>query len=723
MYRKRIALGLCVLMLLAGCAKTPGQDFPDMPDMPGVPGERDFGGDTLPLEEDDPAAGEAPDNLGLYDGFFGGDSEGTPVHEISIECISGTPNAYVLDGDTLRFTAVGEETVYAVSGKFTGNIVIDPGADQRFELEFRGFSLISHQANPITVLSGDKVTLTAKKNYENYLYDMRNAVDAADETLHAGAIYAAADLEISGKGAWTVVSENNNGIHTKDDLSVKNLTLTVACVDNALKGNDSVEITGGNLTLIATGGDGIKTSNSNISEKGNQRGTVTIAGGSHTIYAACDGIDAAYDVHIEGEDTVLSIFTDKYSAYSEEVTAVSAEGYYIRFTSNQYKYSVKYSNSDSDFLWVNAEYHSSVEGGRSTYYYYAFPKQDAYSRMQFFIYSSDMEMGQDTEYLVASDAMTPNTAYDTFALTSRGNQLSYSWTNYTTKIREGGFGGRPGGPGGPGGFGGMQDGNTDKGDYSTKGIKAANEIVIAEGTTSIKSYDDAIHANNDTALENGESALGHVTVSGGTLTLYSNDDGIHADGAVSITAGRICIENCYEGVEGNTVHVAGGAVSVIAKDDGINATTTTGTAVRISGGTVYIYCSGDGIDSNSRTSYAGIAFDGGNTVVISTSGGNSAIDTEQGYSYTGGAVVAIMPRGGMSGEATHCRNFTSVGKATQLTLTGDQYLVAGIGDSTATVRIPATMSAQVIVLGDPSPTLETTGSVTVSLDDNGVCWE
>ena len=103
--------------------------------------------------------------------------------------------------------------------------------------------------------------------------------------------------------------------------------------------------------------------------------------------------------------------------------------------------------------------------------------------------------------------MTQNSAYDTFALTQSYNRLWYQWTNYTTTIQEGGFGG-PGGHGGggmggtgaPGHPGGMGGGNTDKGEYSTKGIKAANEIVINNGTVNIKSYDDAIHANNDTTL-------------------------------------------------------------------------------------------------------------------------------------------------------------------------------------------------------------------------------
>ena len=268
----------------------------------------------------------------------------------------------------------------------------------------------------------------------------------------------------------------------------------------------------------------------------------------------------------------------------------------------------------------------------------------------------------------------------------------------------------------------MGDGNTDKGDHSTKGIKAANEIIINNGTINIKSYDDAIHANNDTALENGATALGNVTINGGNITAYSNDDGLHADGTLNIKAGTVSVTNAYEGLEGTQVSISGGYVSISSKDDGINATTTTGTAIAISGGTVYIYCTGDGIDSNSRASYQGIVFSGGNTVVISNSNGNSAIDTEQGYAYEGGAVIAIMPRGGMSSEATHCQNFSSVGKSTQMSLTKDSYLVAEIGGGTATIKMPTSINALVITLGDSSPSITTESSVNVTLDENGVAW-
>ena len=726
------ALLLCLVLLLMGCSKG-GSNGDGTQENDGNPNNTETGtqGEVADLGDDNKSFGESLDDLGAYDGYFEGEST-----DIVVECVSGTQGAYKLEGTTLTFSTIGEDSVYSISGKLRGNIVVDIGEGHKLDLELHGLSLVCNTTNPITVISGDEVAIQAKKDTKNYIYDMRSAIDSTDETLYSGAIHSDIDLDIGGKGELTVVSENNNGIHSKDDLHVKNLTLLVACIDNSLKGNDGVEIEGGNTTLIASGGDCIKTSNSDISEKGNQRGSISIVGGTHTLYAACDGIDAAYNVTVDDSTTVLNIYTDKYSNYSKEVTETASDVNYIRFTSNKYYYSVKYYNSDTDYVWVNAEYHSSVSGGRSNYYYYSYPKMPDYAKVQFFIYESEAQRGQDSEYLVASDYLTQNSAYDTFALTQSYNGLGYQWTNYTTTIGEGGFGGgRPGGPGGGGmggpggpggggmgGPGGMGGGNTDKGEYSTKGIKAANEIVINNGTVNIKSYDDAIHANNDGSLENGATPLGNVTINGGTITAYSNDDGLHADGELSVSAGTVSVTNSYEGVEGTTVNISGGYVSISSKDDGINATTTSGTAIAISGGTVYIYCTGDGIDSNSRTADVGIVFTGGKTVVISNSGMNSALDTENGYTYTAGSVVAIMPQGGMSSESTHCDNFSSIGAKKTVSVSKGGYLVVGIGNTTATIKMPVSHSGIVVVLGDNSPSITTESTTSVTLDENGVAW-
>ena len=97
--------------------------------------------------------------------------------------------------------------------------------------------------------SGDEVSIKAKKDTKNYIYDMRDRIDSASTTLYSGAIHSEVDLEISGKGELFVVSENNNGIHTKDDLQavklvhhlVKEKGMTLSGAQTYLKGRGKVE--------------------------------------------------------------------------------------------------------------------------------------------------------------------------------------------------------------------------------------------------------------------------------------------------------------------------------------------------------------------------------------------------------------------------------------------------------------------------------------------------
>ena len=64
----------------------------------------------------------------------------------------------------------------------------------------------------------------------------------------------------------------------------------------------------------------------------------------------------------------------------------------------------------------------------------------------------------------------------------------------------------------------------------------------------------------------------------------------------------------------------------------------------------------------------------------------------------------------------------SVGKSTQTSLTSGGCLAVGIGDTTATIKMPVSLSAVIIVLGDNSPSIKTEISTSASLDENGVAW-
>ena len=107
---------------------------------------------------------------------------------------------------------------------------------------------------------------------------------------------------------------------------VQKQTLNITAVNHGIRGNDSVTITSGTIN-ISCGGDGLHSENSDISSKGNQRGNVTVNGGSLTINSWSDAIQASYNAIIDQlDDTVPTTFvakTNKYSSYSGETIDTS----------------------------------------------------------------------------------------------------------------------------------------------------------------------------------------------------------------------------------------------------------------------------------------------------------------------------------------------------------------------------------------------------------------
>ena len=136
------ALLLCLVLLLTSCGNNDKNEGYINPEEQGT---------SADLGDDSTRFGASLDELGAYDGYFEGEST-----DIEVKCISGTDKAYKLEGTTLTFTTIGEETVYSISGTFRGNIVIDIGDSYKFDLELHGLSLVCNSTNPITVISGDE---------------------------------------------------------------------------------------------------------------------------------------------------------------------------------------------------------------------------------------------------------------------------------------------------------------------------------------------------------------------------------------------------------------------------------------------------------------------------------------------------------------------------------------------------------------------------------------
>lgn len=516
---------------------------------------------------------------------------------------SDTSDGVTQSGSVYTITKAGE---YSVTGLLSeGQLIVDAGDEDEITIVLNGTSITCSSGSPIYVKNASEVKIKSEENTFNEVIDKRaEATDDSSDNAGNATIYATCDLKLVGKGALVVTANYNNGIQSKDDLSIKNVIVKVTAVNNAIKGNDAVDIESGNIIAISAKGDGIKTSNSSLSNKGNQKGIVTITGGNIDIYAACDGIDAAYGVDISGDGN-LNIYTDTYSEYSEEVTSSGSS--------------------------------SSTSTGRDS--------------------SANKTASANTvSYVAASDTIanapvgfgggnTPDMNSGNAPDMSNGNAPDMN--NGNAPDMSGGSGGNKAGgdrPGMPGDF--NESGNSSGQSYSTKGIKAESEINISGFTINISSTDDGIHANSDSGvLETGEDGKGTIVINGGSITISSGDDGMHADKQLDVNDGYINVVTSYEGLEAMTINLNGGKIYVYATDDGINACTGDGKTspiINVTGGYIDVTTASgdtDGIDSNGNYVQTGgfVLVKGG-----SSSGNVSgSIDVDGTVTITGGTCVAL----------------------------------------------------------------------------------
>ena len=548
---------------------------------------------------------------------------------------------YFITNDTLSngtYDATADEYTFSISGSSYKQIYVN-APDKTIVIELNGVTLENGRNSPIYVMDSGDIEISAKKSTTNSIKDTRPLFTEEESDQGKGAIYVAnGDLKLKGTGTLNITSTYYNAIHCKDDVKVQKQTLNISAPNHGIRGNDSVTIVSGTIN-ITCGGDGIHTENSDISSKGNQKGNVTINGGTLTINSWSDAIQAAYNTIIEQEDaaTPISITakTNKYSSYQGDTVETSASVLYLKMDSSTYSRGSYTYAAQINGNWYKANYKGTQEsggggpggpggrpGGSSTSYIYELERPNGASSFTLYRFQGSNVTSFSTEsYNAKSDGKAFNDAYDMVTVSVSGSKINFgSWSNYSS-------------------------GNSNSADISAKGIKAENEIYIKAGTINIQSYDDAIHANNDGSLENGETPLGNIHISGGTLVLNASDDGVHADGNLNITGGNTRVESAYEGLEANVINVSGGDTYVYATDDGMNATKgNSNPAINVSGGSLDINVptngDTDGIDSNGTfTVTGGVVMVKGPGSASSSGSPAAAVDTDGAVTLKGGTLA------------------------------------------------------------------------------------
>lgn len=209
----------------------------------------------------------------------------------------GKYTGYEIDGTDVSITAAG---TYVFSGNCdNGSITVKKGVTG-VTIVLNGLTLTNDDSAAITLNKTAEASLMAAAGTTNTVADTEGS---SDENA-AVKVKSGAALAIGGTGTLTVDGNAKNGIKGAADavITVAEVKLNINAADDGLSCDDELNITGGTLSITA-GGDAVKaspdtgdTENPDTTSLGN----VTISGGTLTLNATEDGIQADGDLTISG---------------------------------------------------------------------------------------------------------------------------------------------------------------------------------------------------------------------------------------------------------------------------------------------------------------------------------------------------------------------------------------------------------------------------------------
>jgi hypothetical protein len=253
---------------------------------------------------------------------------------------------------------------------------------------------------------------------------------------------------------------------------------------------------------------------------------------------------------------------------------------------------------------------------------------------------------------------------------------------------------------------------TVKGNYNN-GIHTSNDLRFrGETTVNVTAKNHGLKGKELVDVEKGNITINttsgdgihgdlNVILTGGNIKVSAGDDGIHADSALYLSGSTVNVEKAGEGMEAFYIFAEAGITATYGTDDGWNAaggsadgTTSTGTSqggwgmgggmgggmqssskgyIVITGGYHYISASGndiDVLDANGTAKQSGGVIileipsssggmgggsrpgqSGGSSGGCATNGAGGLIDTDNGFTITGGVLLAF---GNQTEEYPNC---------------------------------------------------------------------
>ncbi len=220
-----------------------------------------------------------------------------------------------IDNNVATITAAG---TYTLSGTLTdGQIIVDTEDDANVTLILNGVNLTSSISAPLVVLNANNTILVLAEGTENYITDGDSYIfeDSAEDEPDA-TLFSKSDLVIDGKGSLTVNANYNDGIKSKDGLTITSGNITVNSVDDGIQGKDYLIVADGNI-IVNAAGDGLKSSN----DEDSNLGYITIEKGNLNITSGADAIQGETNVTITDGQLILNSGGGSNATISDDASA------------------------------------------------------------------------------------------------------------------------------------------------------------------------------------------------------------------------------------------------------------------------------------------------------------------------------------------------------------------------------------------------------------------
>ncbi|RPA65009.1 carbohydrate-binding domain-containing protein [Aerococcus agrisoli] len=205
-----------------------------------------------------------------------------------------------VDGSTVTITQAG---TYVINGSLSdGQLQVSVGAEDKVHIILNGVTINNNDGAAINITEGEKVITTLASGTENTLTDGSSYTLATDETEPDATFYSKADLVINGDGKLVIEGNYSNGIRSKDDLILVSGEYDITAVNNGIKAKDNLSILDGTYTVTTSEGDGLQADNEDEADLGN----VYIDGGSFTINAGRDGVQAISNLMVQNAEMTIT---------------------------------------------------------------------------------------------------------------------------------------------------------------------------------------------------------------------------------------------------------------------------------------------------------------------------------------------------------------------------------------------------------------------------------